>query len=358
MPKPRLNINKGLPTRWSKRRNAYYYSVPKGKEALWDGKTLFRLGSTLSEAYRVYADRVEISARMKTIGDILERYLLEVIPEKSAGVQRDAPRQVGKIKAVFGHMLPEEIKPHHIYQYHDKSKKKVAARHEIAHLSSAFTYAIRWGVAHSHPIKGKVVLPKAKPRDRYVEDWEVIECLSLQPTVNSNIDMIKAYICLKLLTGLSKKDLLLMESSHLTDEGIETQRHKTRHSTGKRTLYEWTPHLRQAVDAALAVRPVDISPYIFCDRFGKPLYRENGTASNFGKQWNRFMKRALAETRLEYRFTEHDLRAKVGSDAISDEAARGLLSHSTTATTKRVYRRKAERVKVDNPTIYGTKPVL
>lgn len=39
------------------------------------------------------------------------------------------------------------------------------------------------------------------------------------------------------------------------------------------------------------------------------------------------------------RFTEHDLRAKAGSDAESDEAATKLLDHTSPATAKRHYQR-------------------
>jgi integrase len=60
--------------------------------------------------------------------------------------------------------------------------------------------------------------------------------------------------------------------------------------------------------------------------------------------WQRFMDRVLAETKVRERFTEHDLRAKVGSDAVSLERARALLQHADSRTTERVYRRKPERV--------------
>ncbi len=60
--------------------------------------------------------------------------------------------------------------------------------------------------------------------------------------------------------------------------------------------------------------------------------------------WARFMDRLLAETKVTERFTEHDLRAKAGSDAETLEQAQALLAHASPATTKRIYRRKAEVV--------------
>jgi integrase len=60
--------------------------------------------------------------------------------------------------------------------------------------------------------------------------------------------------------------------------------------------------------------------------------------------WQRFMDRVNSETKVKERFTEHDLRAKVASDAADLEHARALLAHSDSRTTDRIYRRKAEVV--------------
>jgi len=56
------------------------------------------------------------------------------------------------------------------------------------------------------------------------------------------------------------------------------------------------------------------------------------------------MERVLVETNVKHRFTEHDLRAKVASEAASLEKARALLQHADARTTARAYRRKPERV--------------
>ena len=61
--------------------------------------------------------------------------------------------------------------------------------------------------------------------------------------------------------------------------------------------------------------------------------------------WQRFMARVLDETEVKEHFTEHDLRAKVGSDAETLEHARALLAHADSRTTQKIYRRKAEVVK-------------
>jgi len=127
------------------------------------------------------------------------------------------------------------------------------------------------------------------------------------------------------------------------DDGIHVTAHKTASSSGKRTIYEWTAERRAAVDEAVRVRPV-LAPYLFCTRKGQCYMNEmTGNAPGWSSMWQRFMDRVLAETEVKERFTEHDLRAKVGSDAESVERARALLQHADTRTTQRVYRRKPER---------------
>ena len=64
------------------------------------------------------------------------------------------------------------------------------------------------------------------------------------------------------------------------------------------------------------------------------------------------MARLLEETKITERFTEHDLRGKVGSDAESLERARQLLGHADSKITERVYRRKPELVR---PCVKATK---
>ncbi|MFC7514356.1 tyrosine-type recombinase/integrase [Herbaspirillum sp. GCM10030257] len=157
--------------------------------------------------------------------------------------------------------------------------------------------------------------------------------------------MIQAYLRIKMLTGLRKGDILRLTKTDCRDDGIHVQPSKTRKSTGKRLIYEWSPELRAAIDEAVAVRPA-LSPYLFSNKFGRSLFEEEkGTTKGFDTIWHSFIERLLKESKVTQRFTEHDLRAKVGSDAESLERARQLLAHSDSRMTERVYRRKPERIK-------------
>ena len=359
---PRSKENQGLPLRWQFTHGAYYYRVPPGLESLWDNKKRFRLGTKLNEASVVWADRMAQVAGpqgVKNIGDLLDRYAREVVPTKAAASQTNNRNQLPKLREVFGSMPLLPFKPQLIYQYVDqRSRKKkdpvtgkvtggkIAAHREIEVLSHAYTKAVEWGYIDRHPFKNEVRLEGERSRDRYVEDWEVVEALKLPALrLSGSVLMIQAYLRIKLLTGMAQGDLLRLQPDlHIKEDGIHNQRHKTAGSTGKRTIYEWSPELRAAVAMALKARP-RASAFLFCTRDGKGYVNETvGRASGWKSMWQRFMTRVIEETKVKQHFTEHDLRAKVASDAGSLEHARSLLAHADSRTTDRIYRRKAERV--------------
>lgn len=343
MPQKRKPENKGFPPRWRALHGAIYYRVPKGMESKWDGKSLFRLGKTASEAYKTWAERIENNIKHDTIGDLLDRYLLEVVPTKAPKSQTADKHHIQKLRPVFGDMLIGDLEPKNIYQYVDKQQAKVSAKRRIALLSHSYTKAVEWGYISNHPFKGEIRLAGEKPRTRYVEDWEIIECLALPPMrKRGSVHAIQSYIRLKLLTGLRRGDLLRLRVADCRDDGM----HITTNKTGKPLIYQWTPELQNAVHAAKSTRPVDIGPFLFCTKLGECYLDETtGEAHGWASMWQRFMERVKAETKVNEHFTEHDLRAKVASDAESLERARQLLAHADSRITNRVYRRKAEIVK-------------
>lgn len=280
--------------------------------------------------------------KITTIGALLDRYNRDVIPTKAKKTQVDNKKQLIRIRMTFGTWLLSDIQPSDIYQYMDKRTAKVAGKREIALLSHAYTKAVEWGYLNRHPFKGEVRLRGEKPRTRYVDDAEIIECLTLRAVrKRGSVRSIQSYIRLKLLTGLRRGDLLRLRSDDCREDGIHVRTNKS----GKSIVYEWSPELRGAVEGARSARPVDISPLLFCTKHGKCYVDDSGIASGWDSMWQRFMERVLKETKVSERFTEHDLRAKAASDAGSLEHARALLAHADSRLTERVYRRKPERVK-------------
>ena len=359
MPRMRSGINRGLPKRWSFRRGKYYYQVPTGEEQNWDGKKLFLLGAALHIAYQEWSTRLSAQAeKAKTISELLDRYELEVLPTKAPATQKGNIRDLKKLRATFGEMPIGSIRPHHIYEYASKRSRIVvdgdgkksggprSAKLEVSLLSHVYSEAIRWGILHKHPFKGEVKLKGSKPRTRYIEDWEIEECLALSSDRRKgSVKAIQAYIKIKLLTGLDQSDLLRIQMTDLKEDGLHNHRHKTAERMSRKTIYQWTDELKAAVEEAKAARPA-ISNCLFCTKYGEGFINEKtGQASGWDSMWQRFMKRLLDETKITERFTSHDLRAKAASDAKDLEHARALLSHADSKITNRVYRRKPEMVR-------------
>lgn len=199
---------------------------------------------------------------MRTIGELLDRYDLEVVPTKAVSTHEQQAIWIRQLHRVFGKIPLTALEPHMVYRYVDeRSKKKpeevitktgkkvvrmrggkTTAHREKELLSHAFTKAVEWGYLKRHPFKGEVELTGIRSRDRYIEDWEIVEALALESRRRKgSVLAIQAYIRIKLMTGMARSDLLRLRVEHLKEDGIHIQRHKTADSTGKRTTYSWIP---------------------------------------------------------------------------------------------------------------------
>lgn len=362
LPRQRNPENKPLPEGWRWKHGAYRYRVPLGLEHLWDGKREFKLGATLAEAHTEFGKRVGApTGRISNCGTMLDWYATFVVPlYKNPLTRKGKLEHIKRLRPVFADqpVASGAFKPAWIYGYVTRRGRLTAAHREIETFSHAFTKLVQKGDIDKHPFKGEVRLDgdlALRPKNvRYVEDWEIVEALSLAPRrKKGSVLVCKAYMRLKGVTGLAKSDMLrLRVDQHIKPDGIHVTRHKTADSTGKTTIYAFDtpkhPELgaarRRYVEEAIAARPA-LSPFLFCNRRGEGyIDEETGECHGWDSQWQRFMDRVLTETKVERRFTEHDLRRKVASDEESLERARALLQHAEARTTQRHYRFKPERV--------------
>ena len=176
---------------------------------LWDGKTLYRLGKTEPEAWLEWFARVEIDHDVSdvcpSLRQTVDRYIAEVLPRKSAATQRNYLAALRMLRPVFGRMPISALKPRHVYAYMDK-RPHVIANREKATLSAVVTECVRWGAVDRNLVR-EVRRNPEKPRDRYVEDEDVLAFLQhCSP-------FLKAYVDLKTLTGLRQGQLLSLEAS-------------------------------------------------------------------------------------------------------------------------------------------------
>tara|TARA_B110000908_G_scaffold9521_1_gene11555 strand:+ start:139 stop:1239 length:1101 start_codon:yes stop_codon:yes gene_type:complete len=346
--------NKVLPKYWRLKNDTYFYRVPPAMHHMHDGKKEISLGKSLSGAYKRFSELYGTDECITLMRELFDRYLMEVVPEhESANTRESKIRSLGRLRPSMGDNLVAIITPQFIYKYRDRiarTRSKKQANLDLEVLSHCFTRAIEWGIVSDHPMTNKKVTKFSLPaRKRYVENWE------LQEWARVANPFLVAYVVLKGVTGLRQQDLLTIKNRDITATELVSINIKT----GDPISFALYDEDGEPTTAKLALEVVQkyyadfnstrtvpvMSPWLFFNRKGKSYYSmENRKASGFQSIWQRSMKKALEKTTLEVSFTEHDLRAKVGSDEDSLAEAQKLLNHTNAATTRKSYRRRGATV--------------
>jgi integrase len=293
-----------------------------------------KLGRDLADALTRYASIIGAQWTGRTLGDVIDRYRLEVLQlKRSERTREDEGKALDRLKAVFGHVLPDSLRAQALYKYMDTRRSKegkpvpVAARHEVVLLGHVFSKAIRWGVAHSNPVRGMDFGARAgKRRQVTLDEVEAVKALAGE--------RLAVAIDLAVSTGQRRGDLLTLRRDQLTNEGIVFKQSKT----GAGVLIEWSEDLRAIVDRAKQLAPQVPGDYLIRTRRGKPY-----SAEGFSAIWQRAMTKHVAAG--GQRFSFHDLRSVSADGAATAEEAQARLGHASVATTKRHYLRGVTRAK-------------
>ena len=322
--------------------------VPKGQEFAWDGKTEFPLGGSVSEAYKLWADRIGPDSRgqMSKMGALCDQYLAEHVPSLAPKTQESYKLAVTRIRAVFAGVNVSEVSQQHaraFYNQVSKAKGVATARATCGTLKHMMTMASEWGVIRSNPLLG-MRFKGAEAARRFLTRSEIGGILSIVP-VNRTQEVGLAYVKLALLTGLRRGDVLALKVSDCTDEGIQVTPSKTSESSGIHGLFEWSDELRDAVDSALAIKPRRIGDApLIVTRQGTSYLSADKTANGFDSVSRRFIDATVKQGLVQSRWTMKDLRAAVASHANSTEEAQRQLMHSSPAVTEKHYRRAPVRL--------------
>lgn len=328
MARPRKH-DKHLPRGMQRKHGAYYY-VSRGK---WH-----RLGPDYGHALTEYAKLVGTPHKVTTVRDAIFAYIEHgrtrkhkrpLSPATIAGYLNSAKN----LCAVFGPMRLEDVEVDHVTRYIVDSGT-VQANRDKALLSAAYSHArAMCGYRGGDPTKRLQVRNEEAPRTRYVTDAE-LEAIIL--ACSPKLACIARFIE---LTGMRQGTALKVKLSDLDDEGFTYWNSKSRKWQG----LVWSDELLAVVEDAKRLFRRFGREYLFESRpKGKHAKRGPGpyTPSGLRSLWRTARAKAgLTDVRL------HDLRAKAGSDASSDEDAQRLLGHADGKVTRRHYRRKIERVK-------------
>jgi len=339
------------PARWKQRRRVIYYRPRPEEREKYDGKHWFPLGRTEQEAFTTWFRMQDGIVVPRSINDAVALYQgSKKYLKLATSTRKDYDRALSDIRETFGHMRPQDLMPSDVYQWM-ATKPDVTANRQRVVLKNVMQICVKHGPLMRNPVK-EVERNTEEPRDRYVEDWEIDAFINHGCT-----PFLKAYVVLKYITGLRQAQMLALRVSDW--DGAELYGASVKR--GRAAEY-FGQGLKEAVESAMAVRKGKFqSIYIFSTRRGRQY-----TGDGFRSLWQYAMWKYLAwvvaekEAELgrkltaaeasaikeEHHFTEHDIRAKTGSDSEDLPSAQARLQHQNASTTKRVYRRKPAKVKV------------
>lgn len=311
-----------LPKRCYPHRRQFWYHPPNAKPVA------LGLCTDIAGCLKRYGELVGPSQeRPRTLAEVIDLYLLKVVPGLAERTQEDYRAYCGKLKKSLGHMLPDEVEITDLYDYHDARAAPVRANREITVLGVIYRHAIRWRAARANPTLG-FLYAEEKDRERNVTGSERRRFALVCP------DWLRGYMALKHLTGRRQGELLKLGLFSERQAGIAFRILKKRRY--RELIVEWSPRLRVVWAWLKALRPASstmIFPASKGERRGQGL-----TARGFKSAWQRAQARWEAAGNVG--FWEHDLRA--ASD--SDEAARALLDHDSVRVTRK-YRRGTGKVR-------------
>lgn len=306
-------------------KNGTYWFIPK------DAKPV-KLGRELAEALAKYGQLIHGNWSGRTLGDVIDRYRIDVLPlKRSPKTRRNDGDALDRLKEWAGHMLPDSVTQQLLYQYADRRKKldrktklrvpaPAAARHEIALLGHVYAKAIRWGVATSNPVRGLEKMERKEPS----APPTMVEVEAIMALANPRMRLaIRFAACL----GPRRGDMLKITRDNLTDEGVQFWNSKG----DKEQLIEWSDELREVVARLKAMKPEVPGTFLVRTRAGTQ-YTDDG----FSAIWQRLMAKYVKAGGRRFRF--HQLRAVAAGTGTLEEA-RDRLGHASSATTQRFYRK-------------------
>lgn len=304
---------------------SYYFRAPR--------KPRTNLGRDLGDALAAYASLFAASWSGTTLGDVIDRYRLEVLPKKRSEKTRDdQAKQLDRLKIGFGHFLPDNMTAKHCYKYADARRSKdgervpVAARHEIGLLRHVFSKAIEWGVTDRNPVRDVRLARNTEKRRQIL----MTEVEALKAVANSRM---AAAIDLAVSIGQRRGDLLTLKHKDLDDE-LHIQQSKT----GAAIDMERSADFDAIVARLKAFKPDIPNEHLIRKRNGRPY-----TANGFSSNWQRLMRKHLKAGGQH--FTFHDLRSVSADGADTVEEAQARLGHASPETTKRFYWKNATKAK-------------
>lgn len=272
-------------------------------------------------------------AKKRTLGECIDRYIKEVLPEKPKS-QRDQKRQLNWWKAQLGDYFLIKITPSLIAEYRDKllheapvnkkeNRSASTVNRYLAILSHLFTIAVKeWEWIDDNPLR-KVRRPaEPKGRARFLSENE--RAALLKSCRESSRPSLYAIVVLALSTGARRNEILSLKWQHIDFNRNVITLFDTKNKDTR--LAPLTGLALELIKEQRNIPRID-TDYVFPAKRGdKPV--------DIRKAWDKALKAAKIE---DFRF--HDLRHSAASYLAMNGASLAeiaeVLGHKTLQMVKR-----------------------
>ncbi|MBN2309194.1 MAG: site-specific integrase [Candidatus Hydrogenedentes bacterium] len=281
--------------------------------------------------------RKTVEAKRHTFGEMIDRYVEDILPLKKQNSQKAQGPQLHWWKKQLGPNKLADVTPAMIAQCRDRLAKKqtrfrrtpapaTLARY-LAVLSHCFTVAVKeWGWAEENPVR-KVTKPKEpRGRVRFLSDDDRRKLL--KACRESRNPCLYDVVVLALSTGMRRGEIMGLTWDCIDESRGMITLHDTKN--GERRGVPLVGHALEAIRERSRTRRTD-TPYVFPAPY---RYGDDPKPIDIQSAWKVALKRATIK---DFRF--HDLRHSAASylamgGATLAEIAE-VLGHKTLAMVKR-----------------------
>lgn len=288
-------------------------------------------------AERIYAKRLADLAEGKgflnaipskvTMSEVLDRYMKEVSPTLSPSTDFRNSQIVKNLKAFFGDTLIQDVHTSNVSTYKanclEKGFSKETILRELGLFRRVFNLAIKeWALCTENPVPQALkTLGKAdNKRVRYLSAEELRQLTAALP------GWLKPIVTLARHTGLRRSNIV-----NLTWSQVDFARKVIIIPRTKNGSPIGIPLTQTAIDTLADVQKTNhtASPYVFCDKDGKPPI-----PINVSKAFERAAKRAKVKD-LRFHDLRHDFASSLVQSGVPIQIVKELLGHSDLRMTIR-----------------------
>lgn len=300
------------------------------------------------EAYTLW--RMGMRGEAKSVSWLLDHFTVNVCADKvaagklAARTVRDYTYDAKAVKAGLGHIPYGKLTPAHIATYRDERSVSNPKhfRHELAALSSAFSWAVEKGLVTSNPVR-QVRRGRVKKRERLISDEEFL-------TVYRRADpSVQLAMLLTVRTLALPGDVLKMGAANVRKVGERQVLSYRRTKVGEaRVEIELDGELAEAIATAMKDPLVRFQkvPFVHTRQHKDAstgtmkahAYTRDGIGSMFRRDCLGTRENPLAEDEIVADFGLRDLRAKGATDMyrakVDIRMIQHLLGHKSVRTTE------------------------